>query len=56
LNPNCNGNRHDKTALSTACIKIRTGRHYVEYFYYSKNLNWATQNLRLGRMRATGWT
>jgi len=28
-----------------------------EYFYYNENLNWAAQNLRLGRMqRAAGWT
>jgi len=25
-------------------------------FYYSKNLNWAAQNLGLGNMRAAGWT
>jgi len=24
------------------------------YVYYSENLNWATQNLRLGRMRPEG--
>jgi len=43
-------------ALRTNCIKnatikvikIRTGFQYVGYFY-SENLNWATQNLRLGR-------
>jgi len=29
---------------------------YAEYFHCSWNLNWATQNLRLGRMRAAGWT
>jgi len=28
----------------------------IRYFYYSENLNWATQNLRLGHMRAAGWT
>ena len=28
-------------------IKIRTGCH-VGYFYYSENLNWPAQNLRLG--------
>jgi len=47
--PNCNGNRRDKVALRTICIKndkfqiikIRTGCQYVGYFYYSKNLNWA---------------
>jgi len=46
-------------ALRTTCIKnvkfkiikIRTGCQYVGYFYYSENLNWAAQNLRLGRMR-----
>jgi len=32
-------------------IKIWTGCQYVGYFY-SENLTWATQNLRLGRMRA----
>jgi len=44
-------------ALWTTCIKIvkfkiiesRTGCQYVVYFYYSKNLNRAAQNLRLGR-------
>jgi len=30
-------------------IKIRKGCRYVGYFYYSENLNWAAQNLRLGR-------
>jgi len=30
-------------------IKIRKGCQYVEYFYYSENLNWTAQNLRLGR-------
>jgi len=30
-------------------IKIRIGCQYVGYFYYSENLNWAAQNLRLGR-------
>jgi len=46
---NCNGNRRDKVALRTTCIKnvkfkiieIRTGCEYVGYFYYSVNLNWA---------------
>ena len=45
-NPNCNG---DKVKLRTTCnknvtfkiIKIRTSRH-VAYYYYSKNLNWAS--------------
>ena len=51
--PNCNGNRRDKVALRNTCIKnvifkiirIRTGCQYVGYFYYSKHLNWAAQNL-----------
>ena len=30
-------------------IKIRTGCQYVGFFYYSENLNWAAQNLRLVR-------
>jgi len=30
--------------------------HVGMYFYYSENLNWAAQNLRLGGMRAAGWT
>jgi len=55
-NPNCNGNRRDKVVLSTTCIKnvkfeiikVRASCEYVEYFYYSENLNWAAQNLRLG--------
>jgi len=49
-------------ALRTTCvknakfkvIKIRTGCQYVGYFYYSGNLNWTAQNLRLGRMRTEG--
>ena len=56
-NPICNGNRRDKVTLRTTCIKnvkikiikIRTGFQYVGYFYYSENLNWGAQNLRLGR-------
>jgi len=52
----------DKVALRTTCIKnvkfkiikIRTSCQYIGYFYYSENLNWATQNLRLGHMRPTG--
>jgi len=56
LNPNCNGNRRDKVALRTTCIKnvnfkiikTRTGCQCVGYFYYSENLNWAAQNSRLG--------
>jgi len=27
---------------------------YVENIFYSENLNWASQNLRLGRMRPAG--
>jgi len=49
-------------ALRTTCIKnvkfkiikIRIGCQYVGYFYYSENLNWAAQNLRLGRMPPDG--
>jgi len=49
-------------ALKTTCIKnvklkivkIRTGYQYTGYFYYSKNLNWAAQNLRLGHRRPVG--
>jgi len=38
-------------------IKIRTGCQYAGTFaYYSENLNWAAQNLRLGRMRVAVWT
>jgi len=37
-------------------IKIRTGCQCIGYFYYSVNLIWAAQNLRLGRMWAAGWT
>jgi len=37
-------------------IKIRKGCQYVGYFYYSENLKWVAQNLRLGRMRPEGWT
>jgi len=48
-NPNCNGNRRDKVALKTTCIKnikfkiikIRTGCQYIGYFCCSENLNWA---------------
>jgi len=51
-------------ALRTTCnknvkfkiIKIKTSCQYVGCFYHSKNLNWAAQNLRLGRMRVAGWT
>jgi len=63
-NPNGNVNRGDKAAMRTTCnknikfkiIKKRTSYQYVGYFYYSENLNWAAQNLRLGRMRPAGWT
>ena len=56
-NPNCNGNRRDKVALKAICmknvkfklVKIRTGGQYLGYLYYSENLNWAAQNLQLGR-------
>jgi len=37
-------------------IKTGTGCQYAGYFYYSENLNWEAQNLRLGRMRPAGWT
>jgi len=43
-NHNCNGNRRDKMALGTTCIKdvklkiikIRTGCQHVDYFHYSE--------------------
>ena len=49
--------RCDKVALRATWIKnvrfkiirIRTGCHYVGYFYYSENLNWAAPNLQLSR-------
>jgi len=52
-------NRRDKLALMTTCIKnvkfmiikIKTCCQYMRYFYYSKNPNWAAQNLRLGHMQ-----
>ena len=55
--PNCNGNRHDKMALKTTCIKnvkfkivkMRTSCQNIGYFYHSENLNWAAQNRWLGR-------
>ena len=61
-NSSCSGSRRDKVALRTACIinvkfkiiRIRTGCQHMGYVYYSENLNWATQNLRLGRMRPEG--
>jgi len=59
LNRNFNGNRLDKVARRTTCIKnvkflfaiinITTGCQHVGYFHYSENLHWAAQNLRLGR-------
>ena len=50
-NPHCNGNRCDKVALKTNCIKnvrfriikIRTGCQYIGYIYYSENLNRAAK-------------
>jgi len=55
-NPHCNGNRRDKVALKTNCIKmfkfriikIRIGCEYVGYIYYSENLNWAACGPRVG--------
>jgi len=43
--PNCNGNKRDKVALRTTCIKnvkfktmkARTGCQYAGCFYYSQN-------------------
>ena len=64
-NPNCHGERRNKVALRTTCIKnvkfkiikIRTGCEYVRYFYHSENnINWAEKKLRLGHMLAAGWT
>ena len=65
-NPNCkcNGNRRDKATLKTTStknvkfkiIKTRTGCQHIRYFYYSKILNWAAQNIRPGYMRPAGWT
>jgi len=48
-----------KMALRTTCIKnvklkiikTRAGCQYIGSFYYSKNLNWAAQNLWLGHMQ-----
>ena len=56
-NPNCNGNRRDKVALRSTCVKnvkfkiitIRTGCQYAGHLHYSENLNWAAQNLRPSR-------
>jgi len=60
LNLNFNGNRRDKVALRTTCIKIvkfkiiktRTGCQHLGYFYYSENLNWAAKSLDW----VAGWT
>ena len=51
--------RHDNVALKITCIKMSKLRFsksvqvvsIVGYLHYSENLNWAAQNLRLGRMR-----
>jgi len=59
MNPNTNGNRRDKVALRTICIKnvkikivkIREGCQYVGYFRYSENLNWVACG-----PAAAGWT
>jgi len=56
--------RHDKEALRITCLKnvkfsviqTRTDCQYLGYLYYSENLNWAAQNLRMGRMPPAGWT
>jgi len=56
LNSNCIGNRRDKVALRTTCIKnvkvkifkIRTSCQYVQYFYRGENLNWAACGPRVG--------
>jgi len=50
--------RRDNVVLRTTCIKsvkfkifkIRVGCQNVGYLYYSKNLNWAAQNLQLSGM------
>jgi len=65
-NPDCSGNRRDKAALKTTCIKkvkfkiikIRTGCQHIGYFYYRENLNWAAQNFdwAIYGTRAVGWT
>jgi len=60
--PICNGNRCNKVVLKTTrnknvkfkIINIRTGCQSIGDFYYSENLNWAAQNLRLGHMRPVG--
>jgi len=46
-----------KVVLRTTCnknvkfkiLKTRTSCQYIGYVFYSENLNWAAQNLRLGR-------
>ena len=56
-NSSCTPCRRDIVALRTTCTKIvkfkiskiRTGFQFVGYLHYSKNPNWAAQNLRLGR-------
>jgi len=61
---NCNINRRVKVALKTTyiknvkitIIKTRTSCQNIAYFYYSDDLKWAAQNIRLGGMRAAGWT
>jgi len=61
---NCNRSKREEVALRITCIKnfkfkfikTRTGCQYVGCFYYSINLKRAAQNLRLGCMRAAGWT
>jgi len=37
-------------------VNIRTGCQFVDYFYYSENLNRAAQNLWQGRMRPADCT
>jgi len=57
LNRKCNVNRRDKVTLRITyvknvkfkIVKIKTGCQYIGYFYYTENLNWAAQHLRLGR-------
>jgi len=59
-NPNSKGNRRDKVALKTTCIKnvkfkfikMGTGCQDVGHFYYSENLIWAAQIFDW----AAGWT
>jgi len=64
LNPNWNGNRRDKVALRTTCIKnvkfkiikTRTVLSVCRIFLLQRKLNWAAQNLQPGTMRTAGWT